>query len=166
MTEEREEGRPPEVAAFRQKAAEDVDLLCDYAAVAILEGSWLVALTALGGARRELLRYMELLGVEITPEEEEAVEEPVKGTLLEVLGLPTRVYNAMCRSRALAEAAGIPEGDLRRPHVEEVLYILETRGEQFFLGRVKHFGPKALKEMKEKLQEKGFLPAEEEAEED
>lgn len=61
---------------------------------------------------------------------------------------------------------GLAEDDDRVPYVEEVLDILERgakgmSGEDFLLSAcVRLFGPKALKELKEALQEKGFLPEE------
>lgn len=103
---------------------------------------------------------------EVKPEVEPTVE-PIGETLLTKLGLSTRVYNALCRSGALLEPLGLVVVDSegrktlkREPYAEEVLGVLDARGEKFFLG-FKNFGEKALEELEEKLQEHGFLPAEE-----
>ncbi len=117
---------------------------------------------------KSLANYAELLGLEIPPEEEEppAAEEVQQGAVVEGmplvgLGLSNRVYNSLSRSRVLAEALGTmdPEDLERRirrpPYVEEVLRILEVRGEDFLLG-IGSFGPLALEELKEKLRGKGF----------
>lgn len=69
------DGWPEVVRGFRCYAAEDVGSWLGYVGGAILEGNWSSALATLDGARRELLAYIELLEIEIPPEEEEAAEE-------------------------------------------------------------------------------------------
>jgi N utilization substance protein A len=77
-----------------------------------------------------------------------AKERVEKGTPIEVLDLSTRVYNSL-------EQAGVAT-------VEEILEKL-AQGDKEMLA-IKNFGPKSLVELKQRLQAKGFITAEEEAE--
>lgn len=79
-------------------------------------------------------------------EEEEAIPNEIYDTPIEQLDLSVRVFNSLKRT-------GITK-------VGEMLEMLE-RGEETMLA-IRNFGEKSLDELKQQLQAKGFLPAEEE----
>ena len=110
---------------------------------------------ALGEAARVLVEHLLLVAgaeEEISEEgaEEEGVPTHVYEMLIEDLDLNVRVYNCLKRT-------GIT-------NVGEVLERLE-KGEEAMMG-IRNFGPKSLVELKQKLEERGFLlTVEEESEE-
>jgi DNA-directed RNA polymerase subunit alpha len=110
---------------------------------------------ALAEAARVLGRHLSLVaGVKEEPPEEEVEEEGIPTRLYEILiedlDLNVRVYNCLKRT-------GITS-------VGEVLEKL-AKGEEEMMN-IRNFGPKSLSELKQKLEEKGFLSTvEEESEE-
>ena len=97
---------------------------------------------------QELRVLREAIDVVETAAAQERAKEgiPKEGVPIETLGLSTRVYNSL-------DQAGIAT-------VEEILKKL-AEGDEEMLA-IKNFGPKALAEVKEKLQAEGSVPVEEE----
>jgi len=105
---------------------------------------------ALCEAANILVKHLLLIaGVEEEVPEEEVEEERIPAhvydMLIEDLGLNVRVYNCLKRT-------GIT-------NVGEVLEMLEKGDEEMM--SIRNFGPKSLRELKEKLREKGLLLTEE-----
>ena len=97
---------------------------------------------------RPTAQEMRVLGEAIDVIETATAQDRVEeGTPIKVLNLGTRTYKCL-------DQAGIAT-------VEEILEKL-AEGDEEMLA-IKNFGPKSLAEVREKLQAKGFVPAEEEA---
>ena len=161
------------VRCFRETAAETVTSWLRSLGAHIEDGEWPRAFRLLRSAQQTLCDYLELLGVEIPPEEEEVPEapsateegepevvveeqaapEPVEGgTLLAELGLPIRIHGIVFRS--LKDELG------RRPFVEDLLRIYAEEGEEG-IHAISGIGPKSCEKILAALREHGFLPGEE-----